>query len=127
MRALRWHAQDDIRVDEVATPQPGAGEVLLRVDACGVCGTDLDEVRNGPATVPVRPHPISGRMAPMVLGHEIIGTVVVADPRAGIAVGTRVAPWALVPCGACRDCRSGHANRCADHLELGMSLDGGYG
>jgi (R,R)-butanediol dehydrogenase / meso-butanediol dehydrogenase / diacetyl reductase len=100
-------------------------EVLVRIEAAAICGTDVDEVRLGPITVPVEPHPISGRSAPMTLGHEMVGVVAEAGPDAGLAPGTRVAPWPSRPCGECRDCRSGHANRCAQMVALGMSADGG--
>jgi (R,R)-butanediol dehydrogenase / meso-butanediol dehydrogenase / diacetyl reductase len=125
MRAVRWHARDDVRLDEVPVPAPAAGQVLLRVEAAGICGTDVDEVRLGPITVPVVPHPVSGRAAPITLGHEIVGIVAEAGPEAGLAAGQRVAPWPSQPCGRCRDCTTGHANRCARMVALGMTVDGG--
>jgi (R,R)-butanediol dehydrogenase/meso-butanediol dehydrogenase/diacetyl reductase len=125
MRAVRWHARDDVRLDDVPTPAPGPGEVVLRVEAAGICGTDLDEVRFGPVTVPVRPHPVSGRSAPMTLGHEIVGVVAEVGAATGLAVGTRVAPWPSGPCGRCRECLADHANRCPSTVALGMSTDGG--
>jgi (R,R)-butanediol dehydrogenase/meso-butanediol dehydrogenase/diacetyl reductase len=99
--------------------------VLVRVEAAGICGTDVDEVLHGPITVPVRPHPVNGRSAPMTLGHENVGIVSEAGPASGVAVGTRVVPWPLRPCGRCRDCVTGHANRCSLMVSLGMSADGG--
>jgi len=74
-------------------PTPGARDVVIRIEAAAICGTDVDEVRLGPITVPVRPHPISGRAAPMTLGHEMVGVVEVAGDSAGFAPGSRVAPW----------------------------------
>jgi (R,R)-butanediol dehydrogenase/meso-butanediol dehydrogenase/diacetyl reductase len=97
----------------------------VRVEAAAICGTDVDEVRLGPITVPVRPHPVNGRSAPMTLGHEIIGVVAEAGPASGAGVGGRVAPWPSQPCGQCRDCVEGHSNRCAFGVALGMSADGG--
>lgn len=125
MRAVRWHARDDVRLDEVLVPSAGPGQVLLRVEAAAICGTDVDEVRLGPVTVPVEVHPVSGRSAPITLGHEIVGTVIEAGPGAVLPVGTRVAPWPSRPCGRCRECTTGHANRCPNMASLGMSLDGG--
>lgn len=125
MRAVRWHARGDVRLDDVPVPVPAAGQVLLRVEAAAICGTDVDEVRSGPVTVPVEPHPISGRSAPITLGHEIVGTVAEAAAGSRLPVGARVAPWPSRPCGQCRECRSGHANRCPNMVSLGMSLDGG--
>jgi (R,R)-butanediol dehydrogenase/meso-butanediol dehydrogenase/diacetyl reductase len=98
---------------------------VIRVEAAAICGTDVDEVRLGPITVPVEPHPISGRSAPITLGHEIVGVVAEAAPASGLAIGQRVAPWPSQPCGRCRDCTGGHANRCARTVALGMSADGG--
>ncbi len=125
MRAVRWHARGDVRVDEVPVPTPGDSEVLIRVEAAAICGTDVDEVRLGPITVPVRPHPANGRTAPMTLGHEIVGVVAEAGANSGQVVGARVAPWPSQPCGRCRDCTTGHANRCSLTVALGMSADGG--
>ncbi|HET9615137.1 MAG TPA: alcohol dehydrogenase catalytic domain-containing protein [Candidatus Limnocylindrales bacterium] len=126
MRAVRWHARNDVRLDDIAAPQPGPGQVLLRVEAAAICGTDVDEVRHGPVTVPVAPHPVSGRFAPITLGHEIVGVVEAAPGSAsGLELGSRVAPWPSQPCGRCRECLTGHENRCPSMVSLGMSLDGG--
>ena len=125
MKAVRWHARDDVRLDEVPVPVPGRGEVLLRVEGAGICGTDVDEVRLGPTNVPVEPHPVSGRSAPITLGHENVGIVVEADPGIDLGVGTRVVPWPVGPCGRCRECATGHASRCRAASALGMSVDGG--
>ena len=125
MKAVRWHARDDVRLDEVPVPPVAEDQVLIRIEAAGICGTDVDEVRHGPTTVPIEPHPVSARSAPMTLGHEIVGVVAEAGPRSGIAVGARVAPWPLLTCGRCRACLDGHANRCPRMVALGMSADGG--
>lgn len=125
MRAVRWHGRDDVRLDEVPIPTPSDSQVLLRVEAAAICGTDVDEVRLGPITVPVKPHPVSGRTAPVTLGHEVVGVVAEAGPASGWAVGDRLAPWPSQPCGRCRDCVTGHANRCSLNVALGMSADGG--
>jgi threonine dehydrogenase-like Zn-dependent dehydrogenase len=125
VRAVRWHARGDVRLDEVPVPVPGNGQALLRVEAAAICGTDVDEVRLGPVTVPVRPHPVSGRSAPLTLGHEIVGVVEVAGPGSAVSPGTRVAPWPSQPCGRCAECRAAHENRCPNVVALGMSADGG--
>ena len=125
MRAVRWHARGDVRVDDVPVPTRGDSQVLLRIEAAAICGTDVDEVRLGPITVPVRPHPVNGRTAPMTLGHEIVGVVAEAGATSGQVVGARVAPWPSQPCGRCRECTTGHANRCPLMVALGMSADGG--
>ncbi|MCP3426659.1 2,3-butanediol dehydrogenase [Rothia sp. AR01] len=77
MRAARYHANHDIRIEEIEAPEAGPGEVLIDVAWCGICGTDLHEYLDGPIFVPEagHPHPISGESAPVTLGHEMSGTV----------------------------------------------------
>ena len=98
-----------LREAELAEPSPGPGQLLVQVDACGVCRTDLHVV-DGELTRP---------KLPLVLGHQIVGTVVGEDRRVGI-------PWLGWTDGECRYCRSGRENLC-DHARFtGYDLDGGY-
>lgn len=77
MRALRFHKAMDLRVEDVPAPSaPGPYEVILKVAFCGICGTDLHEYTSGPLIVPVKPHPFTGAMVPLILGHEFSSTVV---------------------------------------------------
>jgi len=108
-----------LRLDRSAqTPRPATGEVLIRVRACGVCRTDL--------------HVLDGELAnpklPLVLGHEIVGTVVETGPGVGhIRVGDRVGvPWLGWTCGACHYCLSGRENLCERARFTGYQIDGGY-
>jgi alcohol dehydrogenase, propanol-preferring len=93
-----------LRADNIPDPRPGAGEVLLRVHACGVCRTDL-HVADGELE-----HP----KLPLVPGHEIVGTVLESSSGATrFATGTRVGvPWLGWSCGTCGYCRSGRENLC---------------
>lgn len=76
MKALRFHAAKDLRLDDIAPPpQPGAGEVLVRIRKVGICGTDLHEYLHGPIFIPTEPHPYSGSSGPQILGHEFGGVV----------------------------------------------------
>lgn len=128
MRALRWHGRDDVRLENIDPPgDPGVGDVVLQVLLCGVCGTDFEEVRRGPVAVPVgAPHPLSGRMAPLVLGHEVLGRVVAVGPGVtDIAVGDRVVPNGLYSCGTCESCQGGEPIRCTSLASIGLHLDGG--
>lgn len=77
MRAARYYDQKDIRIEDIDAPTAKAGEVLIDVAWCGICGTDLHEYLDGPIFVPPHghPHPISGESAPVTLGHEMSGTV----------------------------------------------------
>src|SRR5919201_1235224 len=90
---------------ELPSPEPGPGQVRLRVRACGVCRTDL-HVRDGELPRP---------KLPLVLGHEIVGEVV--ESTASVPLGARVGvPWLGWTCGACRYCASGRENLCDDAL-----------
>jgi (R,R)-butanediol dehydrogenase/meso-butanediol dehydrogenase/diacetyl reductase len=128
MRAVRWHARGDVRVEEVPPPPPpGPGDVQLQVSWCGICGTDLEEWLSGPVFIPVAvPHPVTGRRAPLVLGHEFAGVVVaVGAGVTGLWPGQRVAADTIVSCGSCRWCWHGEVTRCPGLGALGLHGDGG--
>ena len=107
-----------LRPASIPDPLPAAGQVLLRVRACGVCRTDL-HVADGELPEP---------KLPLVLGHEIVGEV--ASVGAGVdrfAAGDRVGvPWLGWTCGACRYCRAGRENLCDLARFTGYQIDGGY-
>jgi propanol-preferring alcohol dehydrogenase len=107
-----------LRDETLPDPRPGAGEVLLRVHACGVCRTDL-HVADGDLE-----HP----KLPLVLGHEIVSTILECGPGATrFATGTRVGvPWLGWSCGTCAYCRSGRENLCDRAQFTGYQRDGGY-
>jgi len=100
----------------VPTPQPGPGELLIRVEACGVCRTDLHVV-DGELTEP---------KLPLIPGHEIVG--VVAQCESGrFPIGQRVGiPWLGWTCGQCRFCKRGQENLCERAQFTGYTRDGGY-
>ena len=128
MQAALWHARDDVRVEEVPEPgAPGPGEVIIRVGACGICGTDLEEYRAGPLFIPVgRPNSLTGRQAPIILGHEFAGEVVeVGRGVTEFRPGDRVAPDVLLYCGTCYWCRRHQVMLCEKMAALGLSGDGG--
>ncbi len=113
MRSVRLHATRDLRVHDEPLPAPSAGEVLLRVTAVGVCGSDLhwyNEAGIGDA----RLH------HPLVLGHEF--AAVIAD---GARKGQRVAVDPALPCGQCEWCREGHPNLCPHTRFSGHGKDDG--
>lgn len=109
------HGAGDLRVDELATPEPGPGQALVAVRYGGVCGSDLHYWRHGGVG--------DFRLKePMVLGHEVVGTVVGYGPGAdGPAVGTPVAVHPATPCGSCPECRAGRRNICRDTRYLGSA------
>jgi propanol-preferring alcohol dehydrogenase len=119
MRALPFKAVGTRLVCErVPEPEPGAGQVLVRVHACAVCRTDL-HVIDGDLPNPKRP---------VIPGHEIVGTIVArGDGASAFEVGARVGiPWLGWTCGVCRYCRSGRENLCDRARFTGYTLDGGY-
>ena len=100
---------------ELPAPEPGPGQALLRVRACGVCRTDL-HVHDGELTRP---------KLPLVLGHEIVGEVVSSAGR--FAAGDRVGvPWLGWTCGECPFCLAGQENLCDRARFTGYDIDGGY-
>jgi len=125
VRALRWHARRDVRLDEVPEPSARPGEVVVRVAACGLCGSDLHEYLEGPLYIPRGPHPLTGQAPPVTLGHEFCGRVVEVGPGvSAVRAGDRVAVNPCLLCGACRWCRRGQPNYCARLGSLGLSRDG---
>jgi len=122
MRALRFHAARDVRVDEVEEPPPpAAGEVLVAPVLCGICGTDLHEYVAGPLVTTVEPHPVTGGRLPQILGHELSATVVATGPGVTAVVpGDRVSVMPLVTCGRCAACRRGHAQHCKLRAAVGL-------
>lgn len=111
MKAAVYHSNRDVRVEDVPEPRaPGAGELLLRVDASGVCGSDVMEWYRKPK-------------APLVLGHEVVGTILAAGAGAPFRTGERVVASHHVPCLTCHACLHGREAACdllrSTHLEPG--------
>lgn len=128
MRALRWHARLDVRLEEVdPPPPPPPGQLQVRVLSCGICGTDTEEFKEGPLFVRAGgPHPLTGRAAPITLGHEVCGVVVAAGPLSPTGLlGQVVAVDGLITCGACWACREHKVNLCEQLASIGFSADGG--
>ncbi|MFV0385576.1 2,3-butanediol dehydrogenase [Paracoccus sp. (in: a-proteobacteria)] len=98
MKALRFHAAKDLRIEDISEPpQPGPGQVLIRNRFVGICGTDLHEYASGPIFIPTVPHPFTGAQGPQVLGHEFGGEVVaVGEGVTRVAPGDRVSVQPLI-------------------------------
>jgi alcohol dehydrogenase, propanol-preferring len=111
-------AGQPLRMRELPDPSPGPGQVRLKVEACGVCRTDL-HVFDG--ELPAIPYPI-------IPGHEIVGIVdMLGGGVASFGIGDRVGvPWLGYTCGACRFCRENRENLCDRPLFTGYTRDGGY-
>jgi L-iditol 2-dehydrogenase len=109
VKAQVFHGPGDLRYEELPVPEPGPGEVLLRVEAALTCGTDVKTLRRG--------HPVMIPKLPTVFGHELAGTVAALGPGVtGVRVGDRVVAANSAPCGACPPCARGQANLCDDLL-----------
>lgn len=116
MRAVRIHEDLSLRLDDVDDPTPGRGEVLVRIHAAGVCGTDL-HILDGM----IKPDPY-----PMILGHEAAGVVEAAGEGVSLALGAKVAIYNKIFCGRCEQCLKGRTNICDNEPDqLGFNRDGG--
>ncbi len=123
MRAAVLHEfGKPLSIEEVARPAPAAGEVLIEVEACGVCHSDLH--------IALGDWPNFAKLIhwPLILGHEVVGRVVEIGDGVDAAIrGTRVGvPWIFWTCGECVSCREGRENICKSRVITGVSVNGGY-
>jgi L-iditol 2-dehydrogenase len=117
MKALRFYAPEDVRLEEVPEPSCGPDEVKLRVRNCSTCGTDVKIFHNGHQNL----------SPPRTMGHEIAGEVVeVGANVGGWAAGDRAQVIAAVPCGDCYECRKGWMAVCQNQTSVGYQYDGGF-
>jgi len=126
MRAALYFGRQDLRLMEVPEPEPGAGEVKLRVRYNGICGSDLLEYFDGPVTTRSTPHPLTGVQNPVIMGHELCGEVVALG--AGVAdleVDTLIAVEPVETCGHCLYCGLGQYNHCPELAIQGYNRGGG--
>lgn len=128
MRAAVLHGRGDLRIEEISRPEPGPGELLVAVDAAGVCGTDAHEYAHGPVMYPLdAPHPATGHHGPMIIGHEFTG--IVAGVGEGVDpswIDRRMVGVSGYGCGSCPWCRSGRINLCkTSYATVGLNRHGG--
>ena len=110
MQAVVYRDIDDVRTETIAVPEIGVGEVLVRIDTCGICGTDLKKIHTG------------SHAAPRVFGHEMAGTIAaVGDGVRGFAVGDRVMAFHHIPCGVCFYCRKKTFAQCERYKKVGTT------
>ena len=115
-KAAIWDALETIRVAEFPMPSLEKGEMLVRVMACSICGSDIRIFKYG------NPRVQSGQ----IVGHEIAGRVVAVNEVSNFNVGDDVSVGADVPCGDCKFCNAGHCNCCRTNLAIGHQLEGGF-
>ena len=115
MRAAVYRGVNDVRVETVPVPLDadgtiGAGEVLVRIDICGICGTDLKKIHTG------------SHSAPRIFGHEMAGTIaMVGEGVKGFAIGDRVMAYHHIPCGQCYYCRKQTFAQCETYKKVGCT------
>jgi len=110
MQAAVYREVDDVRTETISVPTIGPGEVLVRIDTCGICGTDLKKIHTG------------SHSAPRVFGHEMAGTIAaVGDGVRGFAVGDRVMAFHHIPCGHCFYCRKQTFAQCETYKRVGTT------
>jgi (R,R)-butanediol dehydrogenase/meso-butanediol dehydrogenase/diacetyl reductase len=125
MRAAVYHGPRDIRIEDVPRPSPSSGELLLRVHANGICGTDASEF-TGPQMYPLQhEHPLTHHIGPLIPGHEFAGYVErVGDGVEGFTEGELVVTGAALWCGTCAQCTAGRTSICAKYGTVGLHRDG---
>jgi L-iditol 2-dehydrogenase len=110
MHAAVYRGIDDVRVETVPVPQIEAGEVLIRVHTCGICGTDLKKIHTG------------SHSAPRIFGHETSGVIAATGPEVeGFAVGDRVMVFHHIPCGECYYCQRKVFAQCPVYKKVGCT------
>jgi L-iditol 2-dehydrogenase len=116
MTALVYHGPEDIRVEQIPIPKNNKNELLVKIDACAVCGTDLKSYRSGNPRI----------KAPLVTGHEFTGLIEnLGSEVNGFEVGDRIVMATSISCGECLYCQKGWRNLCKNIAPMGFSYAGG--
>ena len=127
MKAMVYHGNRDVRLSDVEEPGPGPGEAKLRIDYCGICATDMEEYIYGPAFIAHdEPNPLTGKKMPIIIGHELTGTVVEAGAGVrNVQPGDRAVINGVLSCGSCWWCLRGETSQCPSMSAVGFGADGG--
>ena len=126
MRAAVYRGRCDLRIEEVTEPEPADGELLVKVAAAGICGTDGHEYAHGPVQFAVPAHSAWGPAGALIPGHEFSGTVVgMGRDVTGFSTGDLVASASGIACGECIWCRRGRTNLCLSYETVGLQRHGG--
>lgn len=102
MKAMRLHQINDFRLEEIEKPVPKGDEILLKVGACGICGSDIPRV-----------YELGAKVYPVTIGHEFGGEIVaVGNPEDQGLIGKKAAVYPLIPCRECQSCQTGNYAQC---------------
>lgn len=116
MKVMNLHAINDFRLEELETPVPKGDQILVKIGACGICGSDIPRV-----------YQLGTRVYPVVIGHEFAGTVVaVGNPNDADLIGRKTAVFPLIPCQECEPCQIGQYCQCENYDYLGSRSNGGF-
>lgn len=129
MRALRWHGQKDLRLENIPEPSVGREQVKIKIKWCGICGSDIHEYESGPLLIRTsKPHPLPGsKMSPVVMGHEFSGKIVeIGSDVQGFHIDDRVIIRPTMPCYHCYWCKKGNHVQCSSLGSIGFVWDGGF-
>ena len=127
MKAAVYYGPGRVQVEQVDEPGPaGPGDVVIQVQMGALCGTDASQFKQATMVPLTRPHPASGHVGPVILGHEVVGVVVDKGPDVTqLEIGARVVPGAGMWCGTCPQCRQGRTNICQQAYLFGIHAHGG--
>jgi L-iditol 2-dehydrogenase len=116
MKAMRLHKVNQFTLDEVKKPKPQGKEILIKIEACGICGSDIPRV-----------YELGTKVYPVTLGHEFSGTVCeVGNKENEILIGRKTAVFPIIPCMKCENCQIGNYAECDNYQYLGSRNDGGF-
>ena len=127
MKAAQFHGARDVRVASVPKPTPKSDQVLVEIEWCGLCGSDLHEYLAGPLVIPSegKPHHMTGEVLPVTLGHEFCGKISHAPEGSALKVGQAVIVDPRLFCARCPQCSKSRTNMCKQWGFLGLSGRGG--
>ncbi|WP_320121762.1 alcohol dehydrogenase catalytic domain-containing protein [uncultured Sphaerochaeta sp.] len=128
MKAARWYGNKDIRIEDVPKPSVTKDDdVLIEIEWCGICGTDLHEYAEGPVYIQEESHILTGQKPPITLGHEFSGIVrAVGSAVTRVKLGDSVCCYPVLSCRKCDFCLQGKYHFCKKIGYIGTSLDGGF-
>jgi threonine dehydrogenase-like Zn-dependent dehydrogenase len=127
MKAAQFYGARDIRISTVPAPTPKSGQLLVDIEWCGICGSDLHEYLKGPLVIPTeeRPHKLTGEALPVTMGHEFCGRISWVPDGSELKVGQPVMVDPRLYCTDCLQCKSSKTNICQQWGFLGLSGTGG--